>query len=243
LVDNDAEVPGDRPWPMNCSWSILHVMRRHPERAVLALTMWLACSACDTSTVAPSDVAVQDVNIAWQAEPFRVRDEVLAAAFEACRHGMNAMLPPAATVVLADIRGAGKIRFLLQAARRQYVCQTQAKPNGTFVMTRASGGTMTLDEMEPVQPGVIRLGTTGEGDDTEHGRQSTSLSSEAGQVGPGVARVEIILTGGTTVRATTENGWFSAWWPTNEGIAEIRALDAFGQRVDPPRQPLPTLPQ
>lgn len=65
-----------------------------------------------------------------------------------------------------------------------------------------------------------------------------------GQVGTSVQRVMIALDDGTEMQATTENGWYVAWWPEElqtpddpvsvieKKIVAIRAYDASGKLVN-----------
>jgi hypothetical protein len=50
----------------------------------------------------------------------------------------------------------------------------------------------------------------------------------AGRTGSGVTRVTLDLTDGRSVQATTENGWFAAWWPGAVGIPAAQVATATG---------------
>lgn len=55
-----------------------------------------------------------------------------------------------------------------------------------------------------------------------------------GQVGAGVAAVQLFFTTDQTVRATSGGGWFLAWWPSQDMAFRIQELDASGQPLGPP---------
>jgi hypothetical protein len=54
-----------------------------------------------------------------------------------------------------------------------------------------------------------------------------------GQAGAAIAAVRIRTPSGLDVGASIgPDGWYTAWWPTEEMVVEIRGLDANGTVVD-----------
>jgi hypothetical protein len=54
-----------------------------------------------------------------------------------------------------------------------------------------------------------------------------------GQVGPDVTAVTLVLNDGSSVEATTENGWFAAWWPSLQGVQSANVTTATGTATQP----------
>ncbi len=49
------------------------------------------------------------------------------------------------------------------------------------------------------------------------GVESNSISKVIGRVGSGVTGVDVVLNNGTTIKAMSGGGWWTAWWPGTEG--------------------------
>jgi hypothetical protein len=67
-----------------------------------------------------------------------------------------------------------------------------------------------------------------------------------GHVDPGVMGVTVVRSDGERVQATTDNGWFMAWWPGTQGAASVQIATAAGVTTEvlstPPPPPLPPAP-
>jgi hypothetical protein len=55
----------------------------------------------------------------------------------------------------------------------------------------------------------------------------------AGQVGRGVTAVTLTLQNGSKVEATTERGWFAAWWPSSQHVESADLTTATGSTTKP----------
>ena len=61
-----------------------------------------------------------------------------------------------------------------------------------------------------------------------------------GQVGPDVTAVTLTLNDGSSVEATTQNGWFAAWWPSVQGVQSADLTTATGSATQPLNVPTAT---
>ncbi len=49
------------------------------------------------------------------------------------------------------------------------------------------------------------------------GVDGNSISKVIGRAGSGVTGIDVVLTNGTTIKALSAGGWWTAWWPGTEG--------------------------
>jgi hypothetical protein len=63
-----------------------------------------------------------------------------------------------------------------------------------------------------------------------------------GRVGPGVTGVTLGLDDAQSIRATTGNGLFVAWWPGDQGIRTATVNSATGATIQPLNLPGPQVP-
>jgi hypothetical protein len=63
-----------------------------------------------------------------------------------------------------------------------------------------------------------------------------------GQLPSGVSGVTLVRSDGSRVRATSENGWFVAWWPNDVGVASAKVDLPSGRSDESFTAPAPTLP-
>lgn len=189
-------------------------------------------AACDEPIAEATGLPVNDVGVPWQAQPFRVRDDVLLAAVQGCRKAMANFMPADARMALADTRGSSRVSLIFVTATERFTCMAMAGLDGGFDATSASGGPLGPGENEALGPGQIRPGPLStEGGVVEVNGQTQAISTIDGQVGAGVASVDILLASGPHVQATTGNGWFAAWWPSGDAVVVVQAFDATGQAL------------
>jgi hypothetical protein len=62
---------------------------------------------------------------------------------------------------------------------------------------------------------------------------TVEISLMAGQAGRDVTAVTLTLDDGSRVKATTEHGWFAAWWPSMQPIRDAEVTTMTGSRTQP----------
>jgi len=158
----------------------------------------------------------------WTAHPTAARPHEVSSAGSSCLAKLQAMsgseaeraasaqaghppqLPPLSSMspVLSDTRGP--FTFLIYAnsgATASAACFDA--PGFTSANEMAVAGSVAPLATDGVS--VVR-----QSEATSEGNGYTFIE---GQVGSGVSQVTLNLKDGSTVQATTENGWFAAWWP------------------------------
>jgi hypothetical protein len=58
-----------------------------------------------------------------------------------------------------------------------------------------------------------------------------------GRAGAGVSAVTLVLADGSDVRATVENGWFVAWWPSTSDVKSAQVTTPAGTTTQPANSP------
>jgi hypothetical protein len=205
--------------------------------AAISLALAALIVGCDDAPVASAD-PVRDVGAPWQAGPFRIADDTLQAAVRACRPPDGGLIPLASTLVLADVRGGNRIVLLYVGPRvESYTCLALGSTGGSFDMgpttggdRRSAEGPLTPSEIrpEPIVPILF---------DAAPGGTGSQMSIATGRIGKGIEAIDLLLGSGTSVRASTANGWYAAWWPTADQVVgyQPRALDGspIGTEVPP----------
>ncbi|GAA1636627.1 hypothetical protein [Actinoplanes couchii] len=145
----------------------------------------------------------------WTAKPDTVTGADVLPQAEQCAAGWGpdwATPPTAADVLLAEQRGDATL-ILVEKDRTGLVGCISLGPGP------AASGADLIDTTAPApEPGRVRIETMG----ATEGPQGW-YSSVIGRSAPDVTKVEIKLPDGTEVHASTRNGWWTAWWPGNEG--------------------------
>jgi hypothetical protein len=153
----------------------------------------------------------------WTARPTRAAAGQLQAAESAC-----AVSPTVAslTPTLVDTRGP-------------YSMLVYVQPSMTVVCISGGARTVFTEGRAPstrsIPPGTIK---------PQGGIFSTSVRFLTGQVGPSVTGVTLILDDGRSVQATTQKGWFAAWWPNLQGVQSAELTTATGTKTRPLHLPL-----
>jgi hypothetical protein len=158
----------------------------------------------------------------WTASPTRPATGQLQAAETACARPAD---PTGRAPTLTDTRGPYTL-LLFAASGASTICIS-----GPSVISIVGGGQATS------RPGARAITVTAFGiGSTSQGRYTDVV----GEVGPGVAGVTLIRDDGSTVRATTVNGWFAAWWPGKQGTRAVYVTSDRGsvrQTLDLPVVP------
>lgn len=192
-------------------------IRRAPRRfalaSVSALTAGIAATAVlvlGTSGSGPASAFA-----AWTAAPTKPALGEISAAEARCHQPESA--------ALADTRGPFELLLFKTHARQLVECHTwprgmtgysdpgpegkPAAPNGITTITCFSGGFGTRSH-----PRVVYL-------------------EMYGLIGKNVNQVTLRLRGGATVRATTSNGLWAAWWPGSHRDASIQVKTATATTI------------
>lgn len=197
-------------------------MRRWIVGVVLAASAVIAIGCGGTSeTPSPS---VQAVLGPWRAQPVDALDERLAAIAEAkCR----AKTPEASglPVVLHDQRGDGIDTVVFADANGNASCQVVGDSSGAVTWV-AGGGTTGPATDEPGETDI-----TIDGMGSTSGSDTGTVSDISGRVGAAIASLRILLDDGRQITATTEHGWFYAWWPGESAAISVVGDDLAGRRI------------
>lgn len=171
----------------------------------------------------------------WTADPTRPAAGQLQGAESACaaRYRYPSLTGLAPT--LSDTRGPFSVLLYAQA-RTLTTCITglpRAVNKGTVVL-----GGIPVPSATTIAPDSVRL----EGIQFSFGSRATGSAARivTGQTGSGVTAVTLNLNDGSSVVATTTNGWFAAWWPSRQGVRSADITTATGSTTQPLN--LPTLP-
>jgi hypothetical protein len=148
---------------------------------------------------------------AWRAIPTAPAKGQVRAAESACdQHG---------SPTLTDTRG--RFSMLIYAHRvTTTICisglPSTLNPSGRIIFpgTAATPRSIRSGRSATLVPQTADVLPTRGGDD---------IRIFTGQVRPDVTGVTLTLDDGSTVRATTENDWFAAWWPSSQGEAVTSA--------------------
>jgi hypothetical protein len=172
-----------------------------------------------------------DLSSPWQATPFSLPPAIVNAALAACETPDLGVDTPSSRLVLADVRGGGWITFLFAGPRYDSGhCIMRATSAGAFALVE--GGRSTGDQWAglSIASDGIQIRAIGPvEDDTANAPAGNSTLAVYGRVGDRVGGVDLVLAGGSRVRATTANGWFLAWWPSGLELTGTQTLDAAGQ--------------
>jgi hypothetical protein len=158
----------------------------------------------------------------WKAHPTSAKPNEVSDAGSSCISKLQAMPGSAADRAAAGKAGTTTLPPL--SSMSQVLSDTRGP--FTFLVyanSDATAGAACFDAPGFTSASEMRAPTpmTVATDGMSVVRQATALSQGSGytfiegQVGSGVSQVTLNLTDGSTVQATTQNGWFAAWWPGN----------------------------
>ena len=200
------------------------------HRLALALLAGLLLSGCGDSgeTIIPAAGATEIAG-PYRPEPYGALDAAIVASMEAkCRKGQDGapIIPPAASLVLADARGGGRLYLMFRGANGETgECVGSMDASGNLMMEGGGGG--VGDDIPP--PGPLELGSSS--GMSSLGGPEGSWSAQAGTIGSEVGGVVIELGDGTRIVATTAGGRYAAWWPGEQQARKILVYDRSGTFV------------
>jgi hypothetical protein len=146
----------------------------------------------------------------WTADPTAPLTGQIQAAESSCEHAPS--LPSDLTTVspsLVDTRGPYTL-LVYSDDVTSGLCITGVRgsdePPGV--------GGLSVTDATPVAPDSIRPGEQGQQIAISRtSSPTTALSWSVGRVGTNVTAVTLVLDDGSSIEATTANGWYAAWWP------------------------------
>ena len=196
--------------------------------AILAIGVLLA-AACggedaDDGILPQAPAPIAQLTGPWQPQPFVLDPALRSRVEQVCRRDMER--GPGSVAALVDVRGGGVavVRMVGQGAGTCEALEITAagQVNGAGGGWTAGDGEQ-LGPIEATELAEAEFGSVGGGDLKVQGW------SVIGRAGPAVASVVIEPAGVPPILATTENGWFAGWWPTN---LPPNRVGAPGQRPD-----------
>jgi hypothetical protein len=170
-----------------------------------------------------------DLRQAWSEFPLEVADVVIEEGLAVCRRESGFDLE-GARVASADARGEGRIDLVVVAPSGATRCGLNVVAGG---LGFSDGGEMVdlLHDPAADAAGAARLRGVDHSSETPVNGARTSRTVAVGQAPTASVAVDLELTGGRRVRASVNNGWFSAWWPTDEEVTSVMTIDAAGREV------------
>ena len=218
-------------------------MARRSFANLAVAVLVLVIAACGEA-VAPVDQAseqrpatVAELRGPWRQAPLRLDVATRGRIEQACRREIE--MPPGATAVVIDVRGAGVATIRIAGVNAGSCDALEISANGQIAGAGAGWRAPGPDDaigLPAGKLGHIEKQTVGGGSLTVEGW------SVYGRAGPGIASVVIEPQNHLAVIATLQNGWFAAWWPAQanrpnrDGAAHppfvVRAYDPTGTLLD-----------
>jgi hypothetical protein len=167
----------------------------------------------------------------WSAAPTTPASGQLQAAETSCQHNPTlASLAPS----VADTRGP--FSLLVYAANDTSTVCITGLPFGTGQqgLSPIFFGGAALPASGAVNSPSVAAGAI----EPESQIAAASAGGQAyrvvdGQVGADVTAVSLVLDDGSSIEATTSNGWFAAWWPGNQGAKTANITTATASTTQP----------
>jgi hypothetical protein len=216
----------------------------HPSR-VLRIGSWIrralivgllaglaaASAGCGESLPPQVVPVVGDPSGPWQAQPFALEPAALAQVLAACR----GMIAPNRQVTVVDARGEDRAGLIAIGPQNTVArCSLIRNPDGSFAMHEGSESSGGLPPPPPAPNEVALDSVEGQGGGLDaNGLAAPGQSWAYGRVGGNVAGVELVVVG-RPVRASVANGWFLAWWPSNDQVSRATAIAVDGGPLPPP---------
>jgi hypothetical protein len=195
----------------------------------LAMAVVVAGGCDDAAEQIPPQI--HDLAEPWQAAPFLVDPTIVAAAERVCRDPDPGMLPdPTMQLVLADTRGGNFAYLMFANGINDGECSVERQADGSFI-ARGGGGSMGGLRAALPANGLEFGGTGSQSGSGGPGQPEDTKSYTTGRVGAAIATVEVVLSDGSSLRATVANGWFAAWWPTAATANLVRGYDRSGSVI------------
>jgi hypothetical protein len=193
--------------------------------AVLAVAGSVAACAPASATQPPpaaSAGSVADLGRAWSEAPSTLSSGVLASAEGACREQAPEAIPAGSPLALADSRGGARVILVFAPPGAAVSCDAKINADRSWTAVVRPG----IDGPPPgARQATVAL--VASASDIRPIGAPVERTTLFGRTGPGVDAVDVLLEA-SVVRATTANGWFVAWWPSDDDPVAIQARDAAG---------------
>ena len=154
----------------------------------------------------------------WQSVPSIADPKLATAARGACL----AEGDDGASLVVQDQRGLAAA-LLFRAGGDMVMCVAFFDVNGE-IQTASSSGTH-------LSPESTAFGLDSVGRAPGYSAENPGLTWLFGHQPSDTRSVDLVLEDGTSVTASSSSGWFLAWWPTDQTVGSMSALDAHGKLV------------
>ncbi len=244
----------------------------HPRTGRLSprLTAGAMIGAAATTTTIVSVVVLggsQTAFAGWSPSPSPAPIALTSSAESACQaqlvedQGLDLSPTGPWTVVATDVRGPFTL-VIYENGDTHATCLTGPS---TTVVSRSgpSGRSMSVSQSNGGSEPGTRTGyrasgswsmATGSGGDGGSGAinhvvvahlESSSQGPYTfveGEVDPGVTGVTVVRSDGEQVQATTDNGWFLAWWPGTQGATSAEIATSQGVTSEVLDTPIPPPP-
>jgi hypothetical protein len=231
-------------------------VRAHDYRPrTRALRPPVAAGVLTTAAAAAAAVALIDLGpqapaafAGWSAVPTRASTAQVAVAQNACQSRLSSfstgsakamkaarikILPTISemTPVLTDTRGP--FTFVIYSGAHGSNGTCISSPSFTSLSTRSGGGATAAPA------GKISAYFQAH---TAHGGDAYSFVE--GHAGADVTAASLVLSDGSQVQTTIQNGWLVAWWPGSAQVTSARVTTASGTTTQPfDTQPAANCPQ
>ena len=204
--------------------------------AATGVAVWLFALSSQTSTAFAG----------WTATPTTAAPGQVSTAESTCESRVAALpsgppsgaqKPPALGLaglqpVLTDTRGSFTWVILANSDASAYascisgpslstVSATSLAPSPS---TGSDASTSSSSTPPSVPAGQVALSSSSQAS-TPNG---DSYSFAEGRVGSGVTDATLVLSDGTHIQATVQNGWFAAWWPGDQTLSSALVTTASG---------------
>jgi hypothetical protein len=203
--------------------------RRHSSIAA-ALVAILALAGCGGDAPVIQAAGLDEMLGPYRTEPFSALDPAAIQSMElGCREedgGVQSLIAQPMTLVLADIRGAGRFTLLFTGPDGTTgECTGAIDANGT-ASVESSGGSLGGDS---IKLGPLELGSSS--GSAALGPGSESWSAVNGQIGSEIGGIVVELNDGTRVTASIAHGLYAAWWPGQAQQVRLHVYDRAGNLV------------
>jgi hypothetical protein len=203
-------------------------------RSVVAVLLATTCAtACAGPPATPSPPAsasaggsIEDIGRAWSDVPSDLAPSVRASAEGACREQAPDAIPAGSPLALADSRGGARVILVFAPPGPAVSCDAKINADRSWTAVVHPG-----TEAPPAAERQATVGVLASASDIRPIGSPKERTTLFGRSGLGVVSVDVLLED-SVVRATTANGWFVAWWPTDEDTIAIQARDRAGQPLE-----------
>jgi hypothetical protein len=195
--------PQPRPGP-RIRWRLVTAVAA-PLLVVLAIGILLGRQIATPASVFGS----------WQQAPSLDDPKLAAAARSACLHEGD----EAANLLIQDQRGLAAA-LLFRSGNDMVMCVAYFSTTGEVGAATSSGTHLV--------PETTAFGIDSVGRAPGYSATSPGLTWLFGHQPASAVRVVLLLEDATQVKASTSDGWFLAWWPSDQTVASMTAVDARG---------------